>query len=289
MTTDSTPTPATAINLDALREFLTGDSYADPSAGPWWPKTYDRARRNVGGDWPATAFTMIGAVRLRHLQSCVEHVVSEGIPGDLIECVIWRGGAVMLMRAVLNAIGARERHVFAADSFCGLPAGDCAQDAGDPHHTFEELRVSEAQVMENFRRASEIAGENLADGVTFLPGWFKDTLPAAPIDRLAILRLDGDMYGSTMDCLEALYPKVSAGGFVVIDDWCLKGARTAVAEYAAQHGLRLDIAMIDKDSAYFRVPSGGPRVEAAPPVPPNGTFEVPYRRNGADALAGVSA
>lgn len=240
-------------SLDTLRAFLTGDSYADPNMAPWCPHAdYCAERRRVGADWPATAFTMIGAIRLAHLQGCIETIVRDGIAGDLIECGIWRGGAVMLMRAALNAAGETGRTVWAADSFRGLPEGERPQDAGDLHHTFDQLRVSQDQVRDNFRRASEVAGDDLLDGVKFLPGWFKDTLPTAPIQRLALLRLDGDMYGSTMDCLTALYPKLSPGGFVVIDDWCLAGARSAVRDYAAEHGLTFDVQQIDGDSVYFR-------------------------------------
>jgi len=92
----------------------------------------------------------------------------------------------------------------------------------------------------------------LDDRVIFLQGWFRDTLPTAPIGKLAILRLDGDMYGSTMDALENLYPKLSPGGFCIIDDFFLGPCRLAVEEYRLAHGIDEEIRIIDSCSAYWR-------------------------------------
>ncbi|MGO9283446.1 MAG: TylF/MycF/NovP-related O-methyltransferase, partial [Mycobacterium sp.] len=78
---------------------------------------FDESRRELGLDWPAEAETMIGMQRLTSLQHCVETVLGEDIPGDLIECGVWRGGACILMRAVLAAYGDKTRCVWLADSF----------------------------------------------------------------------------------------------------------------------------------------------------------------------------
>src|SRR5262245_31896942 len=174
-------------------------------------------RRTEGKDWPALALTMVGEKRLDNLHACVEAVLRDGIPGDLIETGVWRGGSVILMRAILAAHGVTDRSVWVADSFAGLPkpdAGKYPADAGDRHWTYDELAVSLQQVRANFGRYGL-----LDDQVRFLPGWFKDTLPSAPIEKLAVARLDGDMYESTMDALEALYPKLEPGGFLIMDDY----------------------------------------------------------------------
>ena len=72
----------------------------------------------------------------------------------------------------------------------------------------------------------------LDEQVRFLRGWFRDTLPSAPIERLALLRLDGDLYDSTYDTLAALYPRVSVGGYVIIDDYdAVDECREAVHDY----------------------------------------------------------
>jgi O-methyltransferase len=144
-----------------------------------------------------------------------------------------------------------DRTVWVADSFAGLPAPDAqryAADAGDRHHEQSALAVSLEQVQENFRRY-----DLLDEQVRFLPGWFRDTLPAAPIDRLAVLRLDGDMYESTTDALTVLYPKLSDGGFCIIDDYgAIPGCRAAVEDYRAAHGLTEPITEVDWTGVYWR-------------------------------------
>ena len=88
--------------------------------------------------------------------------------------------------------------------------------------------------------------------VVFLKGWFKDTLPRAPIERLAVLRLDGDMYGSTMDALDNLYPKLSGGGFCIVDDYALPACRQAVDDYRARHGIGAPLLEVDWTGRYWR-------------------------------------
>ena len=127
------------------------------------------------------------------------------------------------MRAVLAAYGVNDRKVYVADSFAGLPPPApeiFPADAGDTCHTHRFLSIPLEAVVENFRRYGL-----LDEQVVFLKGWFEDTLPTAPMSQLAVIRLDGDMYGSTMIALQNLYPKLSPGGFCIIDDYALKGCR----------------------------------------------------------------
>jgi hypothetical protein len=222
----------------------------DPSIAPWAADGYDHERRLVGRDWPRSAQTMIGLARLRSLRVLAEHVVQEGIPGDMLEAGVWRGGACILMRGVLAAHGITNRTVWAADSFCGLPVADpetYPADAGDPHSTFDALRVSREEVEANFRRYGLLDGQ-----VRFLKGWFAETLPGAPISKLAILRLDGDMYSSTIQTLDALYEKVSSGGYIVIDDYILSGCRQAVDDFRARHGIREELSDVDGAAVFWR-------------------------------------
>ncbi len=212
----------------------------------------DPHERSEGRDWPADAETMIGLARLDNLQRCIEDVLRDGVPGDLIETGVWRGGATIFMRAVLAAYGDPARVVWVADSFAGLPKPDplkTPQDAGDTQWAFSaELAVPLDAVKANFARYGL-----LDDRVRFLVGWFKDTLPAAPIERLAVMRLDGDMYESTMDALEALYPKLSPGGYVIIDDFgALENCRAAVRDFRARYGIEDPIEQIDWTGVYWR-------------------------------------
>jgi O-methyltransferase len=142
--------------------------------------------------------------------------------------------------------------VWAADSFEGLPkprSGVWKDDERGRLWDFKStLAVSQEQVRANFERYGL-----LDEQVQFLPGWFRDTLPTAPIERLALMRLDGDMYESTMDALQALYSKLSIGGYCVIDDYYShSGARTAVNEFRQAKGIQEPIERIDWAGAFWQ-------------------------------------
>jgi len=178
---------------------------------------FDLQKRAFGRDWPGFGYTMIGLKRLDNLQSCIESVLANGVPGDLIEAGVWRGGATIFMRAVLRVYGVVNRNVWVADSFEGMPTPNtekCGADKGYDLSGCEYLRVTLEDVKANFERFGLFD-----ERVKFLKGWFQDTLPNAPIDRLAVLRIDCDLYESTMDVLSSLYARVSKGGYVIIDDY----------------------------------------------------------------------
>lgn len=204
-----------------------------------------------GDGYPTVAHTMIGLDSLNNLQFCVEDVLANEVPGDLIETGVWRGGATILMRAILKAYGVEERYVWVADSFEGLPPPDAEKfphDAKSLAHTTEELAISLEQVKANFERYGLLDGQ-----VRFLKGWFRDTLPEAPIERLAVVRLDGDMYESTMDALANLYPKLSVGGYLIVDDYgAVPACRQAVHDYREAHGIREEIRSIDWTGVFWQ-------------------------------------
>lgn len=214
-------------------------------------RPYDPAVRESGRDWPARAESMIGLRRMDNLQYCVERALREGVPGDLIETGVWRGGATIFMRGILKAHGVTDRTVWVADSFQGLPRPDPHRypaDAGDEHFTQDALRVGVEQVRANFRRY-----DLLDDQVRFLVGWFADTLPTAPIEQLAVLRLDGDMYSSTMQAIEALYPKLSPGGYCIVDDYgAVEGCKQAITDYRTEHEIVDHIEEIDWGGVFWR-------------------------------------
>ncbi len=229
--------------LDLLAKSLTNQIYGDALFDYWSGGRFNPQARSLGRDWPSQAMTMIGDRRLDNIRQLFAAIVAAGVPGDLIETGVWRGGACIFMRGLLLAYAIRDRRVWVADSFAGLPPPDPrhAQDRGDQHHNFAELSVRIETVRENFRKF-----DLLDEQVVFLQGWFADTLPAAPIERLALLRLDGDMYGSTIDALTALYHKVSPGGFVIVDDYgAVPACRAAVTDFRETHGITAPIHDID--------------------------------------------
>ena len=233
-----------ALYLDLMKRILTNVIYPEAE------KDYDPVRRAAGADWPPFAHTMIGLRRLDNLQMCAEVVLGDRVPGDLVETGVWRGGASIFMRAILKAWGEAGRRVWVADSFQGLPTPDperYPEDERSGLHNFKELAVPFEEVRRNFERYGLHD-----DGVRFLKGWFRDTLAGAPIDSIAVLRLDGDMYESTHQALVALYPRLSPGGFVIIDDWALEGCRKAVEDYRAAQGIAESIKIIDWCGAYWR-------------------------------------
>lgn len=244
-------TGAQDLYLDLLKRCLTNMIYQDPATLRGVHRPFDLRSRAEGVDWPVVAHTMIGIKRLDALHFFVQDVLDRGVPGDFIETGVWRGGACIFMRGMLKARGVTDRVVWAADSFEGVPPPNAErypQDASYKFHEYQELAVSLEEVQENFRRYGL-----LDDQVRFLKGWFRDTLPNAPVGRLAVLRLDGDLYESTMDALTWLYPKLERGGYAIIDDFGdVRGCQQAVTEYRAAHGIEEEIVPIDRASVFWR-------------------------------------
>lgn len=196
------------------------------------------------------AHTMIGRKRLDNVQYCIEEVIRSEIPGDVIETGIWRGGTTVFMRGVLAAHGITDRRVWAADSFQGVPPPTHPEDEGyDISAKFlPVLSVGVQQVRDLFDRYGLLDEQTI-----FLEGWFKDTLATAPIDALAVLRLDGDLYESTMDALNPLYAKVSSGGFIIVDDYyAVPQCARAITDFRAAHGIADPIHKIDEIGVYWR-------------------------------------
>lgn len=213
---------------------------------PWLTRAWRRQ-----DFWPVQAHTMVSAARLSHLRTLVQAILADGVAGDFIETGVWRGGACILMRAVLAAHGVTDRRVFVADSFEGLPRPDAGRypaDRRDGLFRFGELAVSQADVMRNFE-----AYGLLDEQVVFLKGLFKDTLPTLRRHPFALIRLDGDMYESTLDALTNLYDGVTPGGYVIIDDYGILGScRKAVHDFLDGRGLAPRIEDIDGQAVWWR-------------------------------------
>jgi O-methyltransferase len=239
------------LYLDLIKRTILGITYNDPSFDPSNAshKPFNQQTRENGEDWPVLAHTMVGLKRLNNIQELAEKVIANDIPGDFIETGVWRGGACIFANAIMKAYD-EDRRVWVCDSFQGLPQpkdDSYPVDRGDTHWTAPYLSVSLEQVQANF------ASYNLLDGnLIFVQGWFSDTLPLIPEDsQFSILRLDGDMYESTIVALENLYPKLSVGGYLVVDDYGLPNCRQALTDYREFHGITDEYVKIDNCSAYW--------------------------------------
>ena len=207
--------------------------------------------RIEGKDWPYDSESMIGLKRMSNIEFCVKEVIENKIEGDFIETGVWKGGTCVFMKGILKAYGVNDRIVWVADSFEGLPKPNehlYPEDIGDFLYTIDELRISEDEVRNNFAKYSL-----LDENVKFLKGWFKDTMPGAPINKLSILRLDGDMYESTIDVLIYLYPKLSVGGYCIIDDWgAIPACKKAVEDYRMVYEINEPIEIVDWTGVFWK-------------------------------------
>jgi O-methyltransferase len=245
-----------AVRLDTA---LSGGLGADQLAGQRLLRDvrYERAdayaevvatKREGGMDgfWGARlAHTMIGLDGLDNLERCAHRVFADGVQGDFLEAGVCHGGASIFLRALQVAYGEEDRATWLADSFEGVPPPT------DPVDREHELDLTEERVpwmaadLDAVRDNFETY-DLLSDGVRFLPGLFAETLPDAPVERLAILRIDGDLYSSTREALTALYDRVSVGGYVIVDDYgCLEPCRIAVDEFLAARDLDVELDQVD--------------------------------------------
>jgi hypothetical protein len=187
---------------------------------------------------------MIGTKRLNNLRMVMEDVIQAAIPGDFVETGVWRGGASIYARAIMAAYGVSNRKVICCGSFEGLPAPDEARypaDSGSIFHQFSELAVSLEEVKSNFREF-----DLLDEQVLFLKGWFSETMPKLPSKQIAVLRLDGDMYQSTIDPLLHLYDRIPDGGWVIVDDFhMVPAAKQAVEDFLGSRNEKQNFREID--------------------------------------------
>jgi O-methyltransferase len=222
----------------------------------------DIERRIAGKEWPLQGLSMTGYPRLADLQRCVEAVVAEGIEGDLIEAGVWRGGASILARATLDSLGAADRTVWLADSFKGLPPPDAEgfpEDRQMDLHKIDFLAVPQADVRANFARLG------LDHDVRFIEGFFNETLPALRGRRWALIRLDADMYESTWETLESLYPGLAQGGYVIFDDYGdIEEGRRAMDDFRRARGIETPLEWIDHTCVRWRKEESPEAAETAP-------------------------
>lgn len=193
--------------------------------------------------------SLIGYGGLSHIKLMLENVKHNKLTGDFVETGAWKGGACMYARALMNEMEMPGK-VIVCDSFQGVPKPDVAKyplDKDDFHYKDVELAVPLEEVKGHFKEFG------LMEGTEFVPGWFKDTMPIVKdmTDKISVLRLDGDLYQSTTEVLEALYDKVEVGGFIVIDDYCLDRCIWAVQDFAKKRQLKEELLLVRYTSIGF--------------------------------------
>lgn len=204
--------------------------------------------RAAGMDWPFQGLTMVGLNRLDDLQRCVESVVREQVPGDMIEAGAWRGGASILIRAALDSLGER-RTVWVADSFQGFPVRD---QKDTELSEVDYLAAPLDNVEESFARLG------FDRGVRFIPGFFEHTLPGLRQNNWSLVRLDADTYEATWVALSSLYPGLAPGGYLIVDDYVVPECRRAVDEFRRRHHIEEPVQDVDWASARWRRESTAP-------------------------------
>ena len=183
--------------------------------------------------WGRYSYSGIGHESLNNLRYCCEDVLTRGVKGEFVEAGIWRGGCVIYMALLAQYYG-HDRMTWGFDSFEGMPPlnTECPHEVTD-YLALTGLAVSMKEVLQGIQ-LFRLEGTP----IRLVPGWLKDTLDPPPDDlqSISVLRLDNDYYESTKLSLNKLYPLVSRGGWVIVDDYdCVPGATTAVSEYRAEH------------------------------------------------------
>ena len=280
-----------ATGEDACGTPETASKPVDPACEQPWGLTWRAVGvHGLAGGGPAEEaerarrryHTTLSVAALLHLEVVVDAVLDEGIPGDFIETGVFRGGACIFLRGLLAARGVEDRRVFVADSFRGIPEprrrvelaeGKTCDPDVEPTADWTDRYVSgKDAVAYNFRRYGLLDRR-----VVFVEGFFNESLPPllgsvnavrpveAPDDApvLALLRIDCDAHDGVLDALEAGYPRVAPGGFVIIDDWHLGGARAAVHAFRRRFGISAPLFPLPSDLVQTCAPDLGPLAACA--------------------------
>jgi O-methyltransferase len=206
--------------------------------------------QNFRGAVTRDAHTMVGLRRLENIEWCAAQIFAAGIEGDFMEAGVCQGGASIFMRGLQVAYAQEHRRMWVADSFEGLPAPHSEVDAGldFTEERMPWLAASLTSVQDNFRTY-----DLLSDQVRFVKGWFSESLVAAGVEKIVLLRVDADLYESTRDVLLALYDRVMPGGFIIVDDYhAFRACRTAVDEFRAGRGIVDPLRRVDWTATYWQ-------------------------------------
>jgi len=203
----------------------------------------------------ATPFTMTDKRRVLSLITAVRYIERCGIAGDIVECGVWKGGSMMAAARTLMNLKSMQRALFLFDTYEGMvqpTAKDVGSDEVDARVEFGKTRFADREGSDWCYSPLDEVKKNLgltgypAEKLHFIKGKVEDTLPAGAPPQIALLRLDTDWYESTRWEMQHLYPRLSVGGIIIIDDYLYwRGSRQAVDEYVAQNEVKLFLDPID--------------------------------------------
>lgn len=244
------------LYLDTVVKSITGYNIRTPGLKPGVGSvlrrtTFDPSKRKVGRDWPEFGYAMSGLARLNNVRRVLEDIFTNNVPGDFMECGVWRGGTSIFARSVIVAYG-ESRSVILADSFHGLPRSSTSKDS-DKWSKMDYLRVSQSQVQSHFRDFDLFD----SDHVQFVVGFFSTSLKKFRIEnigrrQLSVIRADGDMYESCLHIIVYLYDLLSVGGYFIVDDWTGFPCQEAITEFRKHVGINDKIILIDASSVYWQ-------------------------------------
>ena len=196
-------------------------------------------------------YTMTSRSRISALCRGIEYVVQHQIPGDIVECGVWKGGSMMAAALRLQQLGDQHRKIYLYDTFEGMTA-PTAVDEDNRGRSARARMANEGRGGFWFREPLEEVRRNLASTgfdesrLVFVKGPVEQTIPERVPEQIALLRLDTDWYESTRHELVHLYPRLSVGGVLIIDDYGYwRGSQKAVDEYIAERQLKLFLHRID--------------------------------------------
>jgi O-methyltransferase len=209
------------------------------------------------------AYTMTSVERVAALCEAVRYVSRNHIPGDLVECGVWRGGSMLAAARTLLAHGDRTRTLWLYDTFAGMSEPTEADKRDSDKALASELlashdRDSDLWAVSGLAEVKRVMSlcSYPADKIRYVEGRVEDTIPEIAPDLIAVLRLDTDWYESTRHELAHLVPRVAPGGVLIIDDYGFwQGARRAVDEFLEATKLRLLLNRIDETGRIAVIPT----------------------------------
>lgn len=223
-----------------------------------FPPDYDQVSRDLFES--VKHLTLTTHERVNALRLAVEHVVAAGIPGAIVECGVWRGGSMLAVARTLLAAGDTSRDLYLFDTFTTMPRPGPEDFDVYGRHVSEYHDVNVAHPYHSYLPLDTVRAVMEESGypkerLHFVQGMVEDTIPASAPATIALLRLDTDLYVSTAHEMEHLYPRVSPGGVLLVDDYGdFQGAKKAVDEYLERHGIKLLLNRIDQGGRLAIVP-----------------------------------